>query len=239
VIVLRVAAITLAALAALPAVSYAASASVDEGKRWVVFEAGPGERNRLVIEVSTSSRTVRLSDTGVGALTAGPGCQTDPAGRVVCQLDERVRLVQADLGDGADRADVITANLRAAQVNVKGGSSDDVIRGRGPSRLDFSGDEGDDLLLGSEGPDILRGQDGNDFLNGRGGGDLLIGDVGDDVLRAYGGRDRLFGGAGADKLDARDTPALADSVVHCGPGRDLSTQDRVDRPKTRACEAIR
>jgi hypothetical protein len=234
-----VAAVALA-LAALPSASYAASAQtvVSADKRWVVFEAAPGEANRLLIEVSTNSRAVRLSDPGV-PIAAGPGCQTDATGRVACQLAERIRLVQADLADGADRADVVTANLRAAQVNVRGGSDDDVIRGRGPSRLDFSGNDGDDVLFGSDGPDILRGQDGDDFAVGRGGGDLLIGDAGDDVLRAGAGRDRLFGGLGTDKLDARDIPALADSVVHCGPGRDLTTLDRPDRPKTRQCETLR
>lgn len=233
-----VAAAVVLALAALPSVSYGASAHTSADKRWVVFESAGREVNRLLIEVSTSSRAVRLSDPGV-AIAAGPGCQTDATGRVTCQLDERIRLVQADLGDGSDRANVVTANLRAAQVNVKGGPGDDVIRGRGSSRLDFSGDEGDDVLGGSDGPDILRGQDGDDFASGRGGADLLIGDAGDDVLRAGAGRDRLFGGLGADKLDARDSPAFADSVVHCGPGRDLTTQDRLDRPKTTQCETFR
>ena len=235
--VIRATAAIVLALAALPSVAQAATATVSADERWVVFEAGPGEVNRLLIEVSTSSRAVRLSDSGV-AIAAGTGCQADSSGRVVCQLDARVRLVQANLADGDDRADVVTANLRAAQANVKGGRGDDVIRGRGPSRLDFSGNEGDDLLMGSEGPDVLRGQAGADLASGRGGDDLLIGDAGDDVLRAGAGRDRLFGGPDADKLDARDSPAVADSVVHCGPGRDLTTQDRYDLPKTRQCETV-
>jgi hypothetical protein len=235
---LRVTAAVALAFAALPSTSQAASAAVSPDERWVVFEAAPSEVNRLLIEVSTSSRAVRLSDPGV-AIAAGPGCQADAAGRVTCQLDERVRLVQADLGDGADRADVVTTNLRAAQVDVKGSGGDDVIRGRGPSRLDFSGNEGNDLLMGSEGPDVLRGQAGDDLASGRGGDDLLIGDAGNDVLRAGAGKDRLFGGLGADKLDARDIPDFADSVVHCGPGRDLATLDRPDRPKMRQCETLR
>lgn len=237
---IRVLAVVAAALAVLPAASYAASAGTVVGpdKSWVVFQAAPGEVNRLLIEVSTDSRAVRLSDSGAG-ITAGAGCEADAAGRVVCQLDQRVLLVQADLGDGADRADGVTTTTEAAQVNVKGGADNDAIRGRGPSRFNFAGDSGDDVLTGGTGPDVLRGQLGNDFMSGRAGADLMIGDDGDDVLRAGAGRDRLFGAAGADKLDARDAPALADSVVHCGAGRDLSTQERVDRPKTRQCERIR
>jgi hypothetical protein len=228
------------ALSALPTASYAASAQTVVGpdQRWVVFAAAPGEVNRLLIEVSPDSRAVRLTDPGV-AIAVGAGCQADAAGRVVCQLDERVLLVQTDLGDGADRADVVTTSADVAQVNVKGGSGDDVIRGRGQSRFNFGGDSGDDVLAGSDGPDVLRGQLGDDVMSGRAGADLLIGDAGDDVLRAGDGRDRMFGASGADKLDARDTPALADAVVHCGVGRDLTTQERVDRPKTRQCEAIR
>jgi hypothetical protein len=235
---LRVTAAVVLALAGLPAVSHAATATVDPDERWVVFHAAPGEVNRLLIEISTTGRVVRLSDAGA-AIAAGPGCQADSAGRVLCQIEDGVRLVQADLADGADRADVVTASLRAAQVNVTGGAGDDVIRGRGPSRLNFSGNEGNDLLHGSEGEDVLRGQDGDDRMSGRDGGDLMIGDAGDDVLRAGAGRDRLFGGLGTDKLDARDRPALADSVVHCGPGRDLTTLDRPDRPRMRQCEIVR
>ena len=90
-----------------------------------MVRAGPGGVNRLLIEASTSSRAVRLSDSGV-AIAAGAGCHADASGRVVCQLDARVRLVQANLADGDDRADIVTANLRAAQADVRGGRGDDV-----------------------------------------------------------------------------------------------------------------
>lgn len=228
------------ALTALPAASYAASAQTVVGpdKLWVVFDAAPGERNQLLIEVSSDSRTVRLSDRGA-AIAAGPGCQADAIGRVLCRLEEGVLLVQADLGDGDDRADALSTSADAAQVNVTGRDGDDVIRGRGTSRFTFGGSGGDDVLIGGDGPDVLRGQLGNDLMSGRAGGDFMIGDGGDDVLRAGPGRDRLIGAAGEDKLDARDTPALADLAVDCGAGRDLTTLERVDRPKTRQCERIR
>ena len=83
---LRVTAAVALAFAALPSASHAASAAVTPDEPWVVFEAAPGEVNRLLIEVSTSSRAVRLSDPGV-AIAAGPGCLADAAGRVTCQLD--------------------------------------------------------------------------------------------------------------------------------------------------------
>ncbi len=227
-------------LGAHPAVSTAATAStlVSGEKRWVVFEAGPGESNRLLVEASSTGRLIRLTDAGA-EIAAGPGCETDPQGRVLCSISAGVRLVQARLADGADRADARTPSSTAAQVNVKGGPGRDLIRGQGRSRFNFAGDEGDDQLVGGDGRDILRGGAGRDLMTGRGGADLMIGDDGNDVLRAGLGVDRLFGGADADKLDARDQPAAADAVVACGKGRDRLTLDRVDRPRTSGCEALR
>jgi hypothetical protein len=62
--------------------------------------------------------------------SAGPGCRADSAGRVLCQLGQRIRLGQVDLADRADRADVLTPSNATTQVNVQGGTGDDVIRGR-------------------------------------------------------------------------------------------------------------
>jgi RTX calcium-binding nonapeptide repeat (4 copies) len=66
----------------------------------------------------------------------------------------------------------------------------------------------------------------------------LIGDDGHDVLKGRAGVNLLFGGLGPDKVDAREQPATADSVVSCGPGRDLATEDPVDAPKTVGCETL-
>ena len=228
----------LIALAALPAGSLAATAStlVDGQRRWVLYDAGAGEVNDLLVQVSRSSRTVRLQDTGA-AIEAGPGCRSVPPTWVYCSLDGlRVRLVQADLGDGDDRADAETLSADAAQVNIVGDVGDDVLRGHGPSRFALGGYAGDDVLVGSVGPDVLRGQAGADLISGRAGDDLMIGDEGRDVLRAGLGRDRLFGGVDGDRLDARD--GAQDAVVSCGEGTDATTQDTADRPKTVGCERI-
>jgi hypothetical protein len=236
---LRTSLAALIVLAALPAASMAGTAStvVDGQKRWVVYEAGAGEANDLLVQVSRQSRTVRLMDDGA-AIVAGAGCRSEPPSWVYCSLDgQRVRLVQVDLEDGDDKADAETVTADAAQVNVVGGFGDDVLRGHGPSRFNFGGNSGDDVLVGSEGPDILRGQAGMDLMTGRGGDDLMIGDEGRDVLRAGLGRDRLFGGVDGDKLDARD--GAQDAVVSCGDGTDLTTVDRLDRVKTVGCEQIK
>jgi RTX calcium-binding nonapeptide repeat (4 copies) len=232
--------LTLLALSALPAESLAASAEtvVSGEKRWVLYTAAPGEANQLLVEASTNGQAVRFTDPGA-AIEPGSGCESAPGDRVVCRIEQGVLLVQADLGDGTDRADARTANAQAPQINIVGGDGNDVIRGHGPTRFNFSGRAGDDILAGSDGPDVLRGQAGQDFLSGRSGDDLLIGDAGRDVLRAGLGVDRLFGGLHGDKLDARDRPAARDAVVSCGSGSDLTTEDRVDRPKTTGCEIIK
>jgi Ca2+-binding RTX toxin-like protein len=228
------------ACAALAPVASAGEAStlVSGDKRWVTYDAAPGEENQLLVQVSVGSTLVRLADTG-GDVSAGPGCELDPQGRALCRIPDGVLLVQARLGGGDDRGVAITSNSQAAQVNITGGRGDDVLRGQGPSRFNFSGDDGNDNLVGGEGRDILRGRPGRDLMSGRGGRDLLIGDAGGDVLRAGSGRDRLFGGPDSDKLDARDDPDVVDSVVSCGTGRDRTTVDRIDRPEISGCEFIK
>jgi Ca2+-binding RTX toxin-like protein len=225
-------------LAAAPAFGATAGTVVDDERRWVVYDAGPGEVNRLVIETSIGGSAVRLTDSGA-AISVGEGCELDDQGRAVCRIRPRVRLVQADLGDGDDRANANGATVRAPQVNIVGGEGDDFLRGTGPIRFNFGGREGEDTLIGSNGPDVFRGGPGHDRMSSRGGDDLLIGDSGRDVLRAGLGIDRLFGGADGDKLDARDAPPAQDDVVSCGGGDDLTTADRADRPKTVGCEIFK
>lgn len=207
-------------------------------KRQAIYEAAAGEANRLVVQVSTTSRLVRFSDQGA-TISPGSGCTSVSANTVDCRIAQRALLVQVALGDLADKAEVTTPNTTAAQVDIAGGAGNDVLRGHGPTRFDFDGNGGNDEVVGSAGPDILRGEGGDDFLSGRTGDDRLIGDAGRDVLRGGLGVDRLFGGAGFDKLDARDQDATADAVVSCGPGTDVATEDSVDAPKTVGCERIK
>jgi Ca2+-binding RTX toxin-like protein len=238
-IVLSAAGLLGAMSAALPADSLAAGAStfVSGQKHEVRYNAASGETNRLLVQVSTTSRLVRLTDEGA-AISAGPGCESVSPNRVDCRIATRVRLVQVDLGDGDDRATAVTPNGQAAQVDIVGGSGHDYLRGDGPTRFNFAGRDGRDTLIGDDGPDLLRGGLGNDVLDGRADGDRLIGDEGRDVLKGRTGVDRLFGGLGSDKLDARDQPPAADAVVRCGPGLDLATADPVDVQNTTGCETI-
>ena len=69
---LRTSLAALIVVPALPAASMAGTAStvVDGQKRWVVYKAGVGEVNDLLVQVSRQSRTVRLMDDGA-AIVAG------------------------------------------------------------------------------------------------------------------------------------------------------------------------
>ena len=63
------------------------------------------------------------------------------------------------------------------------------------------GDDGDNVLVGSDLPDALFGETGNDQLSGAGGSDSLYGGIGNDVLQGNDGNDHLFGEDGADILE--------------------------------------
>jgi Ca2+-binding RTX toxin-like protein len=98
----------------------------------------------------------------------------------------------------------------------------------GPTARTGTGNELDNLLVGSGGADTLDGSIGNDTINGNGGGDNIIGGEGDDLLRGNDGFDQLFGGIGNDRLeggadiDILDGGAGVDTLIG-GAGRDTMT----------------
>ena len=65
---------------------------------------------------------------------------------------------------------------------------------------DVSTGDGNDTLIGSEGPDRLSAGDGNNLVQGLGGADSLQSEGGADVLRGGAGGDSFFGGSGPDQL---------------------------------------
>ena len=211
-----------------------ASTVVSGDKRWVTYDAAPGEENRLLVQGSVGSTLVRLADTGAD-ISAGPGRELDPQGRALCRIPDRVLLVQARLGGGDDRGAAITSNTQAAQVNITGGPGDDVLRGQAPSRFNFSGDDGNDNLVGGDGRDILRGRAGRASCpDARAGTCSPAIRVGTCCERGSGVID-----SSAAPTPTSSTLATVDSVVSCGTGRDRTTADRIDRPKITGCEFIK
>ena len=49
-------------------------------------------------------------------------------------------------------------------------------------RVEFSGGDGDDILIGGSFGDTLDGGADDDFIDGRGGADEMIGGTGDDIF---------------------------------------------------------
>lgn len=132
--------------------------------------------------------------------------------------------------NGDDDADVVTEGVGSVVVSSEGGA--DVVSGQGgrgtgpPSalRLDISGGDGPDRLVGTDLQNDLIGGDGPDVIIGHRGNDWLSGTKGRDVLRAGGGRDRLFGGGGPDTLNG----GQGVDECHGARGRDI----------TRSCENV-
>jgi Ca2+-binding RTX toxin-like protein len=186
----------------------------------VVFTAGAGEGNQLVVtvEVGTYPRSrFVLRDQSV-PVQAGAGCaQIDPQ-TVACDAGALgpVQLGDADdwFGSGVGGGDLFGGDghdvLQRGFGPMAGGEGNDVLIGD-----QGTGGGGDDVLAvrsgsGDSGDDVLRclppgwchldGGPGNDLLTGGAGLDRLFGRRGDDVLRGGGNFDTLGGGRGDDVL---------------------------------------
>lgn len=99
---------------------------------------------------------------------------------------------------------------------VFGGAGNDLLSALG-NTLELYGDDGDDLLLGSDGLNhIYYGGAGNDTVHGGGGADLLDGGSGQDLLYGESGDDVIFGGDGNDRLDG----GAGSNTLHGDGGND-------------------
>lgn len=111
---------------------------------------------------------------------------------------------------GGDDHIVIRSNYRT--LDVSAGAGNDIIDLSGvgtivDNRRDARGDEGDDLLIGSNFADALFGGAGNDILEGRGGNDAMYGGAGNDIyiVNVGDGVDVIaeYAGEGFDELRTR------------------------------------
>ena len=230
-----------AAALALPAGASAATVSAADGT--LSFTAASGEANNLTVSLANGS--VRFDDTGVAAMTGGPGCSPKGAQRVECAAAGATS-VTVDLGDGPDR---LTGQL-GLPFRVYGGLGNDTIAtpvgddavdgGSGADTIDTGW--GDDVVDGGEGPDSIGGGYGHDRVvyaartaavavsldgvandgaagegdNVRPSVDDIIGGSGADTLIGDDGANGLVGGAGDDVLSA----AGGDDVLDGGAGTD-------------------
>lgn len=97
----------------------------------------------------------------------------------------------------------------------------------------ITGTEGDDVLVGTEGPDVFCDRGGNDQIVGLGGDDVVWDGPGDDRIEAGEGDDIVFlsaghntvlGGGGDDRLGSPLAAGITDgSTLDGGPGDDSIT----------------
>ncbi|MFD9409687.1 hypothetical protein ACFWBN_22095 [Streptomyces sp. NPDC059989] len=167
-----VAALTLTMAFASPASASPAFVAISNGR--LTFTALPGETNKVTFD-TFSAGTLRITDT-TSNLTAGPGCSG--SGHTVLCAGEGVTRIVANLGDRNDTAQ----NDTDLPSDLVGGQGNDIlIGGDGPDRLtDFDGWNGPTLITVT-----MIGRGGNDVIVSRNGGyDQIDCGPGLDVLLA-------------------------------------------------------
>jgi Ca2+-binding RTX toxin-like protein len=121
-------------------------------------------------------------------------------------------------------------NVSASEDNqwLIGGAGDDILLLDGFAGLGHAalGEQGHDVLVGTDINDVLSGGLGNDAAGGLGGNDLIFGDAGDDFLLGGNGDDQVFGGDGFDDLfgeagNDRLFGGAEDDFLFGGIGNDL------------------
>jgi Ca2+-binding RTX toxin-like protein len=231
-------AVLLAGALVAPAWAGAATVSIseegggEESLATLLYEAGPGEGNDVVINGRDllGISTWLVTETGPGVvLTPGAGCATVAAGIVSCSLvgEELALRVVVNLGDEGDG--LVAAGVcgyivqvdgnQCVGVRIDGGGGGDWLIGNdlGPRRClgcftRIRGGEGDDRLFAGEPGSELVGGLGNDYLEGARGVDVLRGGPGNERIYGFAGDDRIFGGGG-------------DDLVWGGGGRDVIAGD--------------
>ncbi len=94
-----------------------------------------------------------------------------------------------------------------------------------------AGTQGEDVLIGTQGPDVIAGLAGYDEIHGRGGDDVICGEkgwdtisggAGDDRLSGDLGHDAIYGGRGDDRIELGGDYGWRNGQDNAwgGPGRD-------------------
>ncbi|MEU4163567.1 calcium-binding protein [Actinoplanes sp. NPDC026670] len=181
----------------------------------LVFTAGSGKRNSVVI--TRSGSTVTIDDRVT--LRAGVGCKqvTGDKTRVRCTIDREIRRIDASLGSGNDRI----TNRTSLSLRASGGSGNDYL----------IGGSGSDSLWGWSGADRIWGNGGNDFLLGKSGNDVISGGAGPDNIDGGTGNDREYGGSGNDgHQQGRESSGADADLIDGGTGRDFVSYGPRTRP---------
>ncbi len=119
-------------------------------------------------------------------------------------------------------------NIRTTGAPIRGTEGDDqpnLQQGPNGEGANYSGEGGDDVIVGTATHDKLDGGDGNDTVDAGDGNDEVSGGEGNDVLAGGSGADTVFGSAGNDMVrgDAGDDMLFGDQgddTLVGGTGRD-------------------
>jgi Ca2+-binding RTX toxin-like protein len=250
---LTIVGVLVAGVLAAPVWAGAATVSISEGgeNATLLYEAGPGERNDVVIN-GTDYLGISgwlVTEEGVGVvLTPGPGCASVTAQIVRCTLTVTEASIEVVVLLG-DEGDVLSAagacgylldetGNGCGKVRIRGGRGEDVLIGPDVAESRhvtvIRGDGGGDYLVAGEPGSELIGGPGGDWLVGARGPDTLRGGRGEDRIIGGSGRDLLFGGRQNDTFFARDRTR---DQVRGGSGRDRARID-VRRDLTRSIERL-
>ena len=171
----------LVALVIMPATATAATVFTREGDldgeliSWTVFEAAPGEANRVTAAAVADFSAARWVEAGAPLIVL-PECSA-AAGAAICPNSP----VRAELGDRADVAQITLPNAPALLLNAGDGADDvfaDFLLGN------VSGEGGNDHIHLGQSPAFARvfGGPGRDIIRGGGGGRELFGGPGRDLI---------------------------------------------------------
>jgi Ca2+-binding RTX toxin-like protein len=167
----------------------------------LLYEAAPGEINDVRVSYSAGAYTVH--DSGATLTPGNASCVTVNPNEVRCtSLGLPWRYVDVRLGDGNDRATIVSVNRADfPSVNLHGEAGNDAAVFQDASGSMWGG-EGDDRLELAQftATAFFFGDAGDDFFRGGSYLDDFNGGEGDDTV-AYSVYDRLSGGPGRDTLD--------------------------------------
>lgn len=204
------------------------------------FHAAPGETNKVgltstAIEGDASKRRWTIKDTSA-PVTAGQGCERVDDHTASCTLSTPTP--QVLLGDGDDELTSDTPVFASGEAgddtirlsgdagttsgSASGGPGDDLLDASLAKRVSLSGNDGGDLLIGSDEDDELSGGRGVDELRGGKGDDALSGETGADKFTCGDGEDTVQVDL-SDRLLDPDTPTLGAQTTPAQTATDADT----------------
>ncbi len=222
--------------------------SVEFSKKNIIFRDASSKIIPLSLQCSTSNNGHQVTcdpDLPYRKLLVNLGDGDD---QFTMRFDDKKRILPATsvfLGDGTNTASVVTK--KNIILDVTGGNGSDTVDlgaadnwrytpqaslGAGDdfgncfdSKCDISGQEGNDIIIGTSRNDTLAGGAGNDIIEGHAGWDTIAGDAGDDTISGGDDRDKIdtgagknqaFGGQGTDRVIG----GTGDDLLRGGDGWD-------------------